>query len=139
MTDDQETDHITRQAAALDDPRLCRDSGGVSDAQDEALKRRLESLLRELITDQSCGEWGEDTIEADVQTFLPRIMGTVADLARPSQAEDERVARALQQGIDLIVGDLTGSEWKRACLDFVANARAALAAMDTPKGGGGDE
>ena len=138
MTD--EAHHIARQAAALDDPRLCRDSGGVSDAQDEALKRRLESLLRELITDQSCGEWGEDTIEADVQTFLPRIMGTVADLARPSQAEDERVARLVEAMekvaflLDFMAAD--DDEAGRMARHPLHIARAALAAMDTPKGGG---
>ena len=139
MTD--EAHHIARQAAALDDPRLCRDSGGVSDAQDEALKRRLESLLRELITDQSCGEWGEDTIEADVQTFLPRIMGAVADLACPPEAGDDGAARIAMGALDDIaagrgmfgIDDAADLKW---AMHRAGEALAALAAMDTPKGGG---
>lgn len=32
-----------------------------------------------------------------------------------------------EQGVDLISGDLTGAEWKRACNDWIAATRAAIA------------
>ena len=41
-------------------------------------------------------------------------------------------AEALRAGIDLINGDLTGAEWKRACRDFIKQATAALAAAPQP-------
>lgn len=115
MTD--EAHHIARQAAALDDPAVVRE-----DVPDRVYL--APGLIRQ------AGGYPAALTTADNPRAVPYVR------ARPSQAGDERVARALQQGIDLIVGDLTGAEWKRACHDFVANARAALAAMDTPKGGG---
>jgi len=39
---------------------------------------------------------------------------------------------ALKQGIDLIKGEKTGSEWKRGCADFIRTGRAALAAVQAP-------
>lgn len=45
-------------------------------------------------------------------------------------------AEALRAGIDLINGDLTGVEWKRACRDFIEQATAALAAAPQPMGCG---
>lgn len=41
-------------------------------------------------------------------------------------------AETLRAGIDLINGDLTGAEWKRACRDFIKQATAALAAAPQP-------
>ena len=75
-----ETAHIARQAAALDDPRLCRDIEDMTDAQDEA----------------------------------PTLL---ADLAR---------AKAIFQQRAVLIHMGAGT----------ATQDAALAAMDTPKGGG---
>jgi hypothetical protein len=37
----------------------------------------LRATLRELITEQSEGEWDSATIEADVEVFLPRILALI--------------------------------------------------------------
>lgn len=42
-------------------------------------------------------------------------------------AASGEVMEWLQQGVDLIDGDLTGVEWKRACRIFLTEARAAIA------------
>ena len=34
---------------------------------------------------------------------------------------------ALSEGVDLIEGDLTGTDWKKACRAFVSKSRAAIA------------
>lgn len=39
--------------------------------------KKLEDVLRELITDQSEGEWDESTIEKDVRTFSARILSAL--------------------------------------------------------------
>ena len=63
-----------------------------------------------------------------------------ADLARPSQAGDERVAEAMEacRIIDAAVkeGHDSVSDLLMHLLEAAVPARAALAAMDTPKGGG---
>ena len=63
-----------------------------------------------------------------------------ADLARPSQAGDERVAQAMEacRIIDAAVkkGHDNVSDLVMHLLSAAVPARAALAAMDTPKGGG---
>ena len=137
MTDDQETDHITRQAAALDDPRLCRDSGGVTDAQDEAPER--------IWADRSpFGEHSWMDVEYDGGTLYVR-----ADLARPSQAGDERVAEGIAialwreeaaPGTPSVQKLRNADTWVDQAPElrdrWMRFARAALAAMDTPKGGG---
>jgi len=42
------------------------------------------------------------------------------------------LTEALKQGIDLIKGEKTGSEWKRGCADFIRTGRASLAAVQAP-------
>lgn len=63
-----------------------------------------------------------------------------ADLARLSQAGDERVAEAMEacRIIDAAVkeGHDSVSDLLMHLLEAAVPARAALAAMDTPKGGG---
>ena len=111
----EEYHHIARQAAALDDPRLCRDSGGVTDAQDEAPAR-----IR--VARDADGFW----------TCREAVSGSPeyvrSDLARPSQAWDERVTRLVKEYRPTMDAEVLHS-WAQ---DVVA----ALAAMDTPKGGG---
>lgn len=88
MTD--EAHHIARQAAALDDPRLCRDSGSVTDAQDEAPERiwLKPGLIRQ------AGGYPATLTFPDHPKAIEYVR---AALARPSQAGDERVAEAAQR------------------------------------------
>lgn len=57
-----------------------------------------------------------------------------ADLARPSQAGDERVARLIEAVRGLLHYEI--AHVGPYAVLRVAEVRAALAAMDTPKGGG---
>lgn len=187
MTD--EAHHIARQAAALDDPRLCRDSGGVTDAQDEApdplavtrehLHAEIDEALKRLQADDSLRKDLLQFVEywqvIDAYSVPDHVVGTVrnmvywllvraargvrADLARPSQAGDERVAGLLDTQIaaqDIIIkrqeaenarlrealwrllreAEMDGMESRAGWDCWMHHARAALAAMDTPKGGG---
>ena len=179
MTD--EAHHIARQAAALDDPRLCRDGGGVTDAQDE-----VRVTVKPLVWHDCADGTSHDDdclyeIEQDGRYWrlIRAVTGGgsyvghhisreaakaaankyhdgwinywIANLARPSQAGDERVAQAVQR-----VAQYLGRRKKTRSDDpdfihgydvspeggFVLSASdlavmvAALAAMDTPKGGG---
>jgi hypothetical protein len=55
-------------------------------------------------------------------------MGDAVDRANASLiAAAPDMAEALEVAIDLIDGDMTGLEWKQACRDFVASARAIIA------------
>lgn len=38
----------------------------------------------------------------------------------------EELRKVLREGVDVIEGDLTGPEWKKACREFCNNARALL-------------
>lgn len=62
-----------------------------------------------------------------------------ADLAHPSQAGDERVAR-LESIVRRFIALPSGAWHPERCAadeaELMGDARAALAAMDTPKGGG---
>ncbi|TWH01770.1 uncharacterized protein DUF551 [Ochrobactrum sp. J50] len=51
--------------------------------------KKLEDVLRELITDQSEGEWDESTIEKDVRTFSARILSALEPSVARSQALEE--------------------------------------------------
>lgn len=53
-----------------------------------------------------------------------RLEWEKAELIREAAPE---LLAALQQGRDLIAGDLAGLQWKRACRDFVTRADAAIA------------
>lgn len=88
----------------------------MTDAQDEAPER--------IWADRSpFGEHSWMDVEYDGGTLYVR-----ADLARPSQAGDERVARLVKEYRPTMDAEVLHS-WAQ---DVVA----ALAAMDTPKGGG---
>ena len=71
---------------------------------------------------------------ADVEATRAAVRDSLfADLARPSQAGDERVARLVKAAKRVA--------WVFPCLnqtetDAMGELEAALAAMDTPKGGG---
>ena len=75
-----------------------------------------------------------------VDYWRERAEKAEADLARPSQAGDERVAEAMEacRIIDAAVkeGHDSVSDLLMHLLEAAVPARAALAAMDTPKGGG---
>lgn len=163
MTDDQETHHIARQAAALDDPRLCRDSGDMTDAQDDPVVQRsrvdwLAANLREIISEAEMDRdrfahiaatirvnalhGGASTEEAEAMVRGEKsFIDWLADrFARPPQAGDARVAQAMEacRIIDAAVkeGHDNVSDLLMHLLEAAEPARAALAAMDTPKGGG---
>lgn len=97
--------------------------------------RRLIVAVHEVCDDeQREGEWLSGAL-AEAHSVLPPI-GYRADLARPSQ--DESVARKARSAalheVDALVeafGPKRGNRWINR-----ADLRAALAAMDTPKGGG---
>ena len=77
---------------------------------------------------------------ADIEATRAAVRDSLfADLARPSQAGDARVAR-LESIVRRFIA-LPSGAWhpERHATDeaeLMADARAALAAMDTPKGGG---
>ena len=55
---------------------------------------------------------------------------TLADWERRDKEQRRRISElreALRAGENLIAGDLTGAEWKRACCEFLTTARAAIA------------
>src|SRR5690606_41425264 len=52
--------------------------------------KKLEETLRELITDQSEGEWDEKTIEKDVRKFSARILSAL----EPSAPDMGKIGRA---------------------------------------------
>lgn len=58
--------------------------------------KKLEDVLRELITDQSEGEWDESTIEKDVRTFSARILSAL----EPSVARSQALEEGYRQGIE---------------------------------------
>ena len=76
----------------------------------------------------------------DARPLVAEQWNRRADLARPSQAGDERVAQAMEacRIIDAAVkkGHDNVSDLVMHLLSAAVPARAALAAMDTPKGGG---
>ena len=163
-----EAHHIARQAAALDDPRLCRDSGSVTDAQDEAgqwqrIDREDSVMLYTLRTESY--RRGTPQMVNDVMVNITRGHGSSADLkatadliatapARPSQAGDGWTKKAKGSGFIYTHPDADGAvvdrrgyginaaaganiTWQGVPFASVDEAKkAALAAMDTPKGGG---
>lgn len=63
-------------------PKTEHDAGNVlTPAPDAAAIRKaaLRRTLRELITEQSEGEWDDETINKDVETFLPRILALLTE------------------------------------------------------------
>ena len=98
------------------------DIEGMTDVQDEAPERIWLKFVAGTITKSRNNKPMDDGTE-----FIR------ADLARPSQAGDQRVARLVAAATE-VVQQLTYSgkvEPKEGRARF-----AALAAMDTPKGGG---
>ena len=94
----------------------------MTDAQDEAPER--------IWADRSpFGEHSWMDVEYDGGTLYVR-----AALARPSQAGDERVARLIEAVRGLLHYEI--AHVGPYAVLRVAEVRAALAAMDTPKGGG---
>ena len=94
----------------------------MTDAQDEAPER--------IWADRSpFGEHSWMDVEYDGGTLYVR-----ADLARPSQAGDERVKRLIEAVRGLLHYEI--AHVGPYAVLRVAEVRAALAAMDTPKGGG---
>lgn len=69
-----------------------------------------------------------------VDYWRERAMKAEADLARPSQAGDERVKRLIEAVRGLLHYEI--AHVGPYAVLRVAEVRAALAAMDTPKGGG---
>lgn len=148
MTDEQS--HIARQAAALDDPRLCRDIEDMTDTQEEAPVR---VYLKPGLIRQAGGYPATLTFPDH-----PRAIEYVrSDLARPSQAGEDDVKRLVEAAETLV--DAAGTAetllahaladgmiaeevedrfeaWRKDLIAAVRMAIAALAAMDTPKGGG---
>ncbi|NKC47603.1 hypothetical protein HED54_14770 [Ochrobactrum anthropi ATCC 49188] len=56
--------------------------------------KKLNEILRELITEQSEGEWDEATIENDVQNFSARILSALeTSVAQPDPWVDTRLIR----------------------------------------------
>lgn len=103
----------------------------MTDAQDEAPER---IWLQEPVGLEYERSW---CAEPQSDNDTPYIR---ADLARPLQAGDERVAEAMEacRIIDAAVkeGHDSVSDLLMHLLEAAVPARAALAAMDTPKGGG---
>ena len=102
----------------------------MTDAQDEAPERIWLKFVAGTITKS------RNNKPMDGGTEFVR-----ADLARPSQPGDERVARLVDVARDVSEGWewWTADEYGRdrgAVSDGIHDLRAALAAMDTPKGGG---
>ncbi len=107
----------------------------MTDAQDEAPERiwadRISDEIKGFV-DWSEGEWSSSPFDGGTEYRR-------ADLARPSQAGDERVAR-LESIVRRFIA-LPSGAWRperRAAdeAELMRDARADLAAMDTPKGGG---
>ena len=118
----------------------------MTDAQDE-LDKAL-ALIRENSAAPSAPWTGEefthslmpDDMCAAVATILNAAVS--ADLARPSQSGDDRVdelmafARPFADALDIECDFMTPPAPFEDGFDARARARAAIAAMDTPKGGG---
>ena len=133
MTD--EDHHIARQAAALDDP-------GVRRSQADLLAANLREIVSEAEKDRdrfahiaatirvNALRGGATTEEAEAMVRGDKsFIDWLADrFSRPSQARNERVARLVKEYRPTMDAEVLHS-WAR---DVVA----ALAAMDTPKGGG---
>jgi hypothetical protein len=94
-------------------------------------------------TKHTPGQWlydaetGEVTMADDVTALIATVQFGGTDEAQADAdgcligAAPDLLA-ALQSGEALIAGDLTGLEWKRACREFLAAARAAIARATQP-------
>lgn len=130
MTD--ETTHIARQAAALDDPSVTRERLNTA-----MIRMMHQPFLMERTSDDPlyhATHW--------VMLLCDETDRLRADLARPSLAGDERVARLVEAARDVIEGWewWTADEYDRdrgVVSDGIHDLTAALSAMNTPAQGGG--
>lgn len=110
---------------------MTRDIEDMTDAQDNAPER---IWLQEPVGIEHERSWCAEQQSDDDTPYIR------ADLARPSQAGDERAARLIEAARDVIEGWewWTVDEYDRdrgAVSDGIHDLRAALATMDTPEGG----
>lgn len=73
-----------------------------------------------------------DMLAADNAAYLRGYKAALEEIRKaypmpPIYGAAPEMAEALEAAIDLIDGDLTGLEWKRACRAFVTSARAIVA------------
>ena len=98
--------------------------------------KKLEETLRELITDQSEGEWDEKTIEKDVRKFSARILSAL----EPSAARElalEKAARAaenaaLEYNLSECAGLADWAAFEAGQESGLKHAAAAIRALSSP-------
>ena len=114
---------------------MTRDIEDMTDAQDEAPER---IWLQEPVGLEHERSWCAEQQSDDDTPYIR------ADLARPSQAGDERMealvafARPFADALEIECDFMTPPAPFEDGFDVRSRARAALAAMDTPAQGGGD-
>ena len=136
MTDEQA--HIARAAAALDDKLVIPERFGIRRVSKMyADINKLRQEIRSEGTDTIQEAW--DRVEECIDYAYGGCPGCRATHARPSQAGDDvkRLVEALRDISRLDVNQRhNGNRNDLLACEAVRIAIAALAAMDTPKGGG---
>lgn len=88
-------------------------------AENERLKAKNEQLGRDL----NQAKYGDPDFAWSTHKAA---MAELMDHIEKAETESDIFQTLLQRAVDLIKGDLTGSEWKRACHAFVKDAMRAL-------------
>jgi len=133
MTDATEAERFRVTAGGLisvdGEDRNCLVLEGTADMIAEGTRHWGEEVVLLSVAEIESMRAERDRLRLKLETRCADCMGLFNRLAAEAEglaAERDAMREALEEGAELIKGDLVGAEWKRACRQFVRRARAAL-------------